>query len=164
MSIDNKKNSLLSHEKKKLMLLIVFAILALLITGIFPKIIVPQTHSVTPRLLWKTGIPGNALGDYILFEKQDTYLPNNQAYLVKKIGCLAGQRLSRIGRQFFCDKKELGSAFLSDSNGVALRQFYYDGLIPPGLAFAIGDSSGSYDSRYWGFIALDKTEKLTPVF
>ena len=73
--------------------------------------------------------------------------------LTKRVGCRPGQRLRIDDLRFYCDENFLRSAL----RGVMSRQqmmtpFSYDGEIPSGKLFLIGDNSDSYDSRYFGFI------------
>jgi len=127
-------------------------------------ILIPATHSVTPKLLWRTGGIPSMQDEYMMFIRNDNYLPEGETHLVKRLGCIEGQFLSRVNRQFYCDGKEIAIAAVQDSTGKALPIFSYTGVIPPGKAFAVGDTDNSYDSRYWGFMDINTAERLTPIF
>ncbi|PXW50368.1 conjugal transfer pilin signal peptidase TrbI [Grimontella sp. AG753] len=132
--------------------------------SLFKHILIPATHSVYPLVLYRTGEIATEQGQYVMFQHKDAYLPRGEAYLVKRLGCISGQYLTREGNQFFCDGKDIAHAMNRDSKGQELTQFQFTGVIPQGKAFAVGDTSNSYDSRYWGFIDLTATERLKPIF
>jgi type IV secretory pathway protease TraF len=52
--------------------------------------------------------------------------------------------------EFFCNNVYLGSAKTHSKNGVPVKAFEYDGIIPEGKFFAMGTCPDSYDSRYVG--------------
>jgi conjugal transfer pilin signal peptidase TrbI len=131
---------------------------------LFTEILIPATHSISPLVLLKTGKMDVARNDYVLFERDDDYLPEGEHHLVKRLGCMPGQKLMRRNLQFFCDDQVIAQAVAQDSNGKKLPLFDFDGVIPTGKAFAVGDTKDSYDSRYWGFIDLDKVERLIVIF
>lgn len=72
---------------------------------------------------------------------------------VKRIGCMPGQHLELVGDNFFCDKWYIGSILHKDLKGrdIGLR-FNFNGTIPEGKYFALGDHERSFDSRYYGFV------------
>lgn len=54
---------------------------------------------------------------------------------------------------------------LKDSQNRPMEIFEYQGKVPPGHIFVIGDTPGSYDSRYYGFVQKsDIQKKLKPIF
>ncbi|MBB6117748.1 conjugal transfer pilin signal peptidase TrbI [Rahnella inusitata] len=152
-----------SEQKKPLhILLIIFSLtIGSFITS---HILIPATHSVFPRLLWKTGTTTTTQNEYVLFEHLDKYLPEGETHLVKRLGCVEGQYLSRLNLQFYCDGNEIAIAHMQDSTGKSLPIFNFTGVVPPGKAFAVGDTDNSYDSRYWGFIELSKAQRLRVIF
>ncbi|EJJ0671533.1 S26 family signal peptidase [Cronobacter sakazakii] len=154
----------LAPETRKLFHTTTIALCLAFAYSLFTHIMIPATHSVAPRVLFRTGAPASEINQYVTFERNDHYLPQGKAYLVKRLGCMPGQYLSRLGNQFFCDGKEIALAMTNDRDGHPLPQFRFTGIIPVGRAFAVGDTVNSYDSRYWGFISLKETEKLVPLF
>lgn len=153
----------LSQETRSYLNTATIALCLVLAYSLFTHILIPATHSVFPRVLLRSGDTGNERNQYILFFHKDSYLPNGEANLVKRLGCMAGQYLQRTGRQFYCDGKEIAQAMTHDQKGNVLPVFSYNGIIPEGKAFAVGDTVNSYDSRYWGFIDISITERLIPV-
>lgn len=157
------RHNLLNDSRACLNTLMVLSCL-ILASILFKHILIPATHSVYPKVLYRTGDVAIAQDQYVTFLLKDNYLPGGESHLVKRLGCIAGQYLSRIGNQFYCDGKEIALAVRSDSNGKTLPVFNFTGIIPKGKAFAVGDTINSYDSRYWGFIDIAATEKLIPIF
>lgn len=127
-------------------------------------ILIPATHSIKYKLLWRSGGTPTAQNDYMMFVLNDDYLPEGETHLVKRLGCIEGQYLSKLNRQFYCDGKEIAIAAVQDSTGKPLPVFSFTGVIPRGKAFAVGDTDNSYDSRYWGFMDIRTAERLTPIF
>ena len=71
--------------------------------------------------------------------------------VVKYIKCDAGDRLEvKHQGEFFCNNIYLGSAKTHSKEGVPVKRFEYDGIIPEGKFFAMGSCADSYDSRYVG--------------
>jgi conjugal transfer pilin signal peptidase TrbI len=109
-------------------------------------------------------------GDYLLFHKQLVYAPlrGNQAQtdrLLKMVGCAAGQRLRIESGEYYCDEKYLGHALANDSKGKPLPQFIYNGSVPVGTLFMVGNHPRSYDSKYFGFIHADSVlKKAYPIW
>ncbi|WP_050569762.1 S26 family signal peptidase [Dickeya sp. NCPPB 3274] len=145
----------------------VYLSLALIFLGLTPfvskQINIPLTGSVAPYVLWKTGEHNVRQNDYVLFMFSHKLLPRPMM-LTKRIGCMPGQHLVRRNQHFFCDDELIAIVFEFDSTGKKLPVFQYDGIIPAGKAFVVGDNEQSFDSRYWGFIPLDRVERLRPLF
>ena len=153
----------LSADTRKLINTTTIALSLAFAYSLFTHILIPATHSVYPVILYRTGEQATQKNDYVKFQLIDAYLPEGKAWLVKRLGCVAGQYLSRTGNQFYCDGEQIAHAMLRDTNGKSLPQFSYTGIVPNGKAFAVGDPGNSYDSRYWGFISISDTEKLIPL-
>jgi type IV secretory pathway protease TraF len=52
--------------------------------------------------------------------------------------------------EFFCNNVFLGSAKTHSKEGIQVKAFEYNGIIPEGKFFAMGSCIDSYDSRYVG--------------
>ncbi|WP_233981870.1 S26 family signal peptidase [Pectobacterium versatile] len=139
------------------------AISLIAISTLFAKNInIPLTGSVKPIILWKTGEHEVNQNDYVLFKYDHALLPRPM-WLTKKIGCMTGQYLVRRNRHFFCNDLLIAIALEVDSQNHMLPFFTYDGVIPEGKAFVVGDTDQSFDSRYWGFISLSDAERVKPI-
>ncbi|MFS7223154.1 S26 family signal peptidase [Rahnella inusitata] len=158
------KFSRASQETKKLLHTTTLALTLAGAYTLFTHILVPATHSVHPLVLYRTGDVAAKQNQYVTFLRTDEYLPGGKAHLVKRLGCIGGQFLSKTSNQFYCDGTEIALAMLRDSNGKSLPQFSYTGVIPTDMAFAVGDTTDSYDSRYWGLLKISDTERLVPIF
>jgi len=83
------------------------------------------------------------------------YAVNNERYghqFVKKVGCVEGEHLYNVGREFYCNGDYIGTAKEKDKKGNPAPLFNYDDIIEKGKFFAIGEMIDSYDSKYWGFV------------
>ena len=109
-------------------------------------------------------------GEYLLFHKQLVYAPlwGNQAQtdkLLKIVGCGAGHQLTVHNGEYYCDDNYLGRALVQDSKGKPLPQFIFNGRIPVGSLFMVGNHPRSYDSKYFGFIHADSVlKKAYPIW
>lgn len=103
------------------------------------------------------------VGDYLLFRKRLPGATIDQ--LLKRVGCVPGQRLTVEGGEYACDQTPLGRALRQDSKGKPLPQFVFNGRVPEGKLFMIGPHPRSYDSRYFGFIDADTVlKKAYPIW
>jgi len=51
-----------------------------------------------------------------------------------------------------------------DSQGRLLKSALTEGNIPPGFALVLTSFSGSFDSRYFGYVPLDALQRVEPVY
>jgi len=73
---------------------------------------------------------------------------------IKYIACEGGQtlRVDIKTRKFFCDGEFIGKGREKFLNGQDAKLFVFNGKIPEGKYFVMGDKWNSFDSRYWGFV------------
>ena len=155
--------------KKLKWLLVAMAVVAGLIGSYLPRhLFIALTPSVKYRLFWMTLDTQNlSTGDYVVFLLnrdclQGLPLPTELAedkdgiiHAVKRIGCDTGEELIRKGkngREFYCRKRFLGKTKEQSRHGEPLKPAQVQGVIPPGMAFLVGDNKDSFDSRYFGLI------------
>lgn len=123
------------------------------------KISIITSNSVDFRIaLLEAYSPRTTLqnGDYIRFLWRGTD-PNQQGLtpempLLKKVACTEGQYLIVRAKEAFCDGHPIGLVRDKNLKGEILKPFLYEGVIPQGKLFVMGDTYGSYDSRYFGLI------------
>jgi signal peptidase I/conjugal transfer pilin signal peptidase TrbI len=135
------------------------AITALLAAGTFlpGKLSVTLTPSLDHRVFWLDRSPERvSKGDYVLFRHRE--LPAGMGVktpedVLKIVGCDEGDVLSvDSDRLFFCNGDYLVRAKEVSLKGEPLRHFVFNGTIPRGYVFVMGQHRDSYDSRYFGFI------------
>lgn len=86
--------------------------------------------------------------------------------VVKYIKCDAGDLLEvKNHGEFFCNNVFLGSAKTHSKEGIPVKAFEYNGIIPEGRFFAMGSCIDSYDSRYVGLEDKNDIKAIVlPVF
>ena len=93
-------------------------------------------------------------GTYVVFDMYKKQHKNCQpCQVVKKIGCTEGNNLHIDKNNFYyCNDEYLGTTQPFTKSGKPLHPFYFNGSVPRGKLFVIGDHKDSYDSKYVGFI------------
>ncbi|MDR3176936.1 MAG: S26 family signal peptidase [Desulfovibrio sp.] len=118
-------------------------------------------HSIKYGLVWWVDDPqGWKNAEYVMarWRGED---PQKQGIedgmvLAKRVGCRPGQRLENRGDHYYCDGIFIGAALRAVSRNATIVPFTYSGTVPAGKLFLVGDSSDSYDSRYFGFVGTDQ--------
>lgn len=75
--------------------------------------------------------------------------------IIKKVGCLPGQHLKVTLRQADCDGVKVGHIRHKTMDGKPISPALYDGVIPAGHVFLLGEHYYSYDSRYFGLVPVE---------
>jgi conjugal transfer pilin signal peptidase TrbI len=149
---------------KKQWMIVLSCIVAGYFAGKIPgHITISKTNSVKPSVFWTLSpdLQKVRKGHYVR-AVADIELPNfkcNPCSIVKRVGCLAGDYLNEKDGSFFCNGELIAKA-QGD-----MKHFLFNGTVPSGKYFLIGDHPRSYDSRYFGFIekgAIDA--RLIPLF
>lgn len=93
-------------------------------------------------------------GTYVVFDMYTKQHKNcRPCQVVKKIGCTEGNNLHVDKNNFYyCNDEYLGTTQPFTKTGNPLYSFCFDGSVPQGKLFVIGDHKDSYDSKYVGFI------------
>jgi conjugal transfer pilin signal peptidase TrbI len=141
----------------------VIAVVAL-IAFVHFGVVIPTTPSIKYHMLVESsGKP--AKGDYVDVEVFHAKIDADRAVtLTKRVACVAGEVLKFENGRHYCDGQYLGSVLKRTSTGLPLNAFDYNGPVPDGKAFLVGDHERSFDSRYFGFVNVDAMTRLTPIF
>ena len=135
------------------------------------KISVTITPSLTKRVFWINHNPDHVgHGDYVLFAYRNETIANvlgkRSEDMMKIIGCDEGETLTvDENKSFYCNGEYLVKAKDRSLKGVPLPQFVYNGAIPAGFMFVMGQHRDSYDSRYFGLLEKSRVRaKAYPIF
>jgi conjugal transfer pilin signal peptidase TrbI len=79
------------------------------------------------------------------------YWREGTKFIKRFVGC-PGDVLEVKGLEFYINWHHVGTACSTDSKGIPVNHFMWNGKIPEGSYFVMGDDTRSYDSRYWGFV------------
>lgn len=85
----------------------------------------------------------------------DTQYFKKDTPFAKEVKCESGDILATQGREYFCNSNSIGKARITDSKGIPVKQFTFNGVIPKDFYFVMGDNPNSFDSRYWGLLSKD---------
>lgn len=153
------KNSWRIHARN----IAVLVIISLLTWYICLHIKVSLTNSLTKRVFWSVLDTNKEKaiksGRYVIF---DQFVPKPTAKVftfVKRVGCSAGETLKVENDYYYCDGGYLGMAKRKFLSNMPLTPFVFNGRVPKGMFFVIGDHPDSFDSRYIGFISRDRIKE-----
>lgn len=128
------------------------------------------TPSLAHRIYWVSREPQHVgRGDYVFFEDPELARavgkpehPN----IFKRIRCDEGDILTvDAGEKFFCNGEFLGVAKEYSLKGEKMQYFAFNGKIPAGFMFVMGEHKDSYDSRYFGLREKSRVRaKLYPIY
>lgn len=148
------------------------AITVLLVAGtLLPyKFSVTLTPSLKHRIYWLTRNPAKVVrGDYVLFRHKELSARmgmKKSEDVMKILGCNEGDLLTvDAEKKFYCNGKYLVRAKDISLKGEPLQHFVFNGMIPKGAMFVMGQHKDSYDSRYFGFVDKNRIlAKAYPIF
>ncbi len=143
--------------------ILVITLVAVPLVYVLQHINVTVTPSNDHRVFWIDDRPAE-LNDYALFPLNHALLGAESKLISKKLVCGPGQTLTVTGLDFACDGHHIATAKVQTSDGKPLEPFAFNGTIPEGQAFAWGSHPDSFDSRYWGLVAIETTHRLRPIW
>lgn len=154
----NFQQNVRQMSKKKLVFLLIMIMSLTAAGAMIPShFMVALSPSVKYRIFYyKSNFQQSDLhnGTYVVFDMY-TKLHKNcwPCQVVKKIGCAEGDNLYVDKNNFYhCNNEYMGTTQPFTKTGVPLYPFYFNGSVPQGKLFIIGDHEDSYDSKYMGFI------------
>ena len=152
------------------LLCVIILAAAVLGTVILRHVGITLTPSLDHRIFWVSKNPQRVgRGDYVYFVDQELArkvgkpeLPN----IFKRIRCDEGDFLTvDAAKRFFCNGEYLGTAKDYSRKEEKMQYFEFNGKIPQGSMFVMGEHRDSYDSRYFGFVDKSRVRaRLYPIF
>ena len=105
-------------------------------------------------------------GAYVMLDIRSEYVDRGTPHLViKRIACAGGEELNAVGRNFYCNGREIAVAKDFSLKGEELPRFLYNGKIPADAVFVTGQHRDSFDSRYFGFLKMEEVKAVAyPLF
>ena len=134
------------------------------------RISVTLTPSLKHRVYWLAREPDRVKrGDYVLFhypERVTRLARGEVSDLMKILGCDEGDILTVDGtKNYYCNGEYLVRAKDVSLNGERIENFKFNGPIPAGFMFVVGQHKDSYDSRYFGLVEKNRIRaKAYPIF
>ena len=100
------------------------------------------------------GQPVDVMSTVLLEHEHRDGKPSAPAPVMKIARCVPGEYLHVADRRYYCNDHYLGTAKEYSLRGEKVGNFVYDGVIPEGRIFVMGEHRDSFDSRYYGFIEV----------
>ena len=131
------------------------------------RLVFTQTASLHHRLFYidKSGSP-RVKGDTVVFEHNDQMTEGKTLLLTKIMACDEGDDLRVDTNKYYsCNGVPLGKARDKSSKNKPMKNFIWNGVIPPGYFLPLGEHERSYDGRYYGFKTKAQIKmKVRPIF
>ena len=151
------------------------AMLLVLPIALFAAVALPQlTLVVTPSIgaLVIRASPGPIVkGDLVMFTLSHPVAGPKPVSVTKYVLCLPGERLTMIETpsreeprewdgHYYCNDALLGISLTHSVNGMKLRHFRWNGIIPAGLAYVGSHHVRGFDSRYFGLVPIKRLTRM----
>jgi conjugal transfer pilin signal peptidase TrbI len=152
-------------QNSKALRIAVIAVIAGVVAWAAPRMtfVTVLSPSVHYSLMWDVGGVGRK-GDYVIVPMPAQLRKDGgPTQLTKRVGCVSGEVLHFQQGQHYCNGVWLGAVLSRGSDGRKLKPFVWDGPIPEGKVYLVGDDPRSYDSRYLGFFDQGQTTRLRPI-
>lgn len=151
-----------STRKKLIWRVGIVCSLALCITLGQKHLVTAISASVNPYLFFRSDVPPRP-GDYVTFILDNEFTKHKPFPVTKKMICGPHDLLERKGAQFWCNGVFLGDAKTTSLRGRIMPVFEWNGPVPEGKAFVVGEHIDSYDSRYYGLINIAEMQRVVPI-
>ena len=142
----------------------VLAIAVLVTNWTMDHLVLVKGKSIPYRVAW---IAGGEIhkGDYVnaMVSHPVIAADGRAELLTKRVACVAGEDLRFDGEQFWCGDEDLGGVIEKTWDGKALTPFQFDGPIPEGKAFVMGEHPRSFDSRYFGLLEVQRMTRVVGI-
>lgn len=140
--------------KQKIM--IVSVIVLTLAGAQLPRhLVYSKSISLTHRIFFISLHKNINKNSYVVFMFQHPIVNDNKPIsVIKRVACVEGEYLSVRDKNYYCGDDVLGVAKDISLKGEKLNKFIFNGYIPKGKIFVMGDHRDSFDSRYWGFLDI----------
>ncbi|MGH8459348.1 MAG: S26 family signal peptidase [Nevskiales bacterium] len=135
--------------------------LVALVSWTMDHLVVVRGDSIRYRLVWVAGGEVHK-GDYVNLRVSHPIISadGQETLLTKRVDCIAGETLRFDGKQFWCRDILLGGVIAKTWDGKPLTPFAWDGPIPDGKVFVMGEHPRSFDSRYFGLVDLQRLTRV----
>lgn len=125
--------------------------------------VITVTPSLAYHVFWPNPAPANK-DEYAWFSIEHPYLGKGAKRLTKRIGCEAGDYLLYQAPVHYCNGTVVDQVMPARSNGDPIEAFAYDGIVPQGMVYMLGDRPTSLDSRYFGLVPRSSLHHVTPIW
>ncbi|EGR0524912.1 hypothetical protein FG062_14265 [Vibrio cholerae] len=125
---------------------------------------IQPTPSMSHSLYWRSSVTPQK-GDAVNFSfTHPLVLGGRSVLFLKRLACVEGDTLTvGINGYYSCNDKVIGSGTQIVIGDKTIDNFKFNGVIPKGMGFVLGDSPDSFDSRFWGFKPLSEMTRLIPL-
>jgi hypothetical protein len=131
------------------------------LSTVYDRLVLVTSRSVPYHFALKIG--GQAQrGDLVELTIQDKMIEHGHPQAVtKELKCEAGDVLSFDGKSHYCNGSKIDDINLTRTqDGQVINAFVWNGPVPAGKAYVLGDHPHSYDSRYFGFVDASGLHRL----
>lgn len=129
-----------------ILILLILPIAICCVLSQYYTIAINQTESLSGTIfLVRKGILPNRQDQFVVFQAPET--SRHQTNLIKLVGGMAQDHVTRQGLDYYINNRFIGSAKLHDKTGHPVK-LSDTGIIPEGKYFVYTKHEDSYDSKY----------------
>lgn len=149
-------------NKVRFSVMLLVIMINITVAYIFSHLVVITSASINHKLFWRTG-EITYKGDYALFHWRYPPYLREARWLAKKVSCVPNDWLLERKGRFYCNGVLIASIPNELINKYRSKLTGFNRRIPDGKLFVVGETTRSFDSRYFGFIDSKITEKIIPL-